>query len=88
MSSVHQKRLPILLYRAVLRWCAKAEGIPFQLRHTDVLKCTPPAVFSSLDALDSQVNKAGVIRGIARQSFQLNKNLQVRPFYVVDEHRT
>ncbi|CAL8460560.1 g89 [Coccomyxa elongata] len=77
MSSPVQQRLPLLLFRAILRWSNKAEGVPFQLRHTDILKCTGPAVFSSLDAIDTHYNKADVIRDIARQTFKFNKDLQV-----------
>lgn len=77
MSSTVQQRLPLVLFRAILRWSNKAEGVPFQLRHTDILKCTGPAVFSNLDAIDTHYNKADVIRDIARQTFKFNKDLQV-----------
>ena len=77
MSSSAQKRLPLVLFRAILRWSNKAEGVPFQLRHTDILKCTGPAVFTSLDSIENHNNNADVIRDIARQTFKFKKGLQV-----------
>ena len=77
MASTGTKRLSLALYRGLLRWSAHSEGVPFQLRHTDVQRCAP-SVLQGVVPIQGSFEDAQAVRHITRLAFRQDKELKVR----------
>ena len=76
MASSGNKRLALTFYRSLLRWSAASEGVPFQLRYTDVQRCAPSVVQGQVP-VEGSLEDAQAVRRITRQAFRQDKHLQV-----------
>lgn len=65
------KRLPLALYRAVLRWARDNRDVPFALRSSDVYALAPQLRSAALSLQD-----AAAIPAIARAAFEAGRAAQ------------
>lgn len=65
------RRLVLVAYRSVLRWARDNAVVPFQLRRGDAVLLAPGVVPTTLQ-------DAAAVSQLARASFRMNKDLEVR----------